>query len=417
MRRVTAEIITIGDEILYGQILNTNTQWLSEELTQNGFQVTAHSTVSDKPEAIRAAIDIAFERAEIILITGGLGPTKDDVTKHTLAAYFNCGLEIHERSLQEVTELLRSRGRDVNELNRLQALQPTAAEPITNVIGTAPGMWFNKDEASLIAMPGVPQEMKRMFSGKVLPLLKERYNPEVIEHYYVKTVGIPESNLAQKIEAWEEALPPHIKLAYLPTFGQVKMRLTAQGADRVALKAEMLELVSKLNPMIGDHIYSHLEEELEEVVGRMLLQRGETLSVAESFTGGALSAAIVSVPGASNYFLGGITAYSETQKINLLGVDATILATHSVYSEATAKEMAKGIKALTGSTWALATTGVAGPDDTETGVPAGTVFIALSGPFGEEAKTFNLLRDRTLNIRLGVLYALNLLRKTLLAKQ
>lgn len=417
MISIEAEIITIGDEILYGQILNTNTQWLSETLTQNGFSVIKHTSVGDNRKAILDAISNAFNRAKIVLITGGLGPTKDDITKHTLAEYFNCKLEIHERSLAEVTALMQSRGRELNELNRLQALQPTAAEPITNHIGTAPGMWFNKDKSVLISMPGVPQEMKKMFSETVLPRLIQQFDPPIIEHYYLRTVGIPESNLAQIIEKWEDALPAHIRLAYLPNFGQVKLRLTAKGNNRETLKAEMKSLVQEVETLIGDYIYSQNDEELEQVIGFLLKSKNATLSIAESFTGGSLASTLVSVSGASDYFLGGITAYTESQKINWLKVPKATIEKHTVYSEETALAMARAVREATGSTYALATTGVAGPMDTTNGIPAGKVFLALIGPEFEEAKTLQLLKDRSLNIRLGCLYSLNLLRKRLISIQ
>ncbi|MBY0432478.1 MAG: CinA family nicotinamide mononucleotide deamidase-related protein, partial [Cyclobacteriaceae bacterium] len=306
MQTILAELLTIGDEILYGQIVDTNSQWMSVELDKVGIKVIRKTTVGDQESEILTAFAEAEKRADIILITGGLGPTSDDLTKPLLAKYFNCDLVMNEEALAEVTEFFKSRGRELTEINRQQAALPRACEKITNPIGTAPGMWFNKNGKIFMSMPGVPHEMKKMMTERVIPKLKETFKTPVIYHKVIRTAGQGESFLAEKISGWEKTLPPHVKLAYLPSLGEVKLRLTSFGDSLDTLKQETELLVENVKEHIGQYIYGYGDDPLEVVIGNTLREKKLTLSVAESCTGGFLSHLITSVPGSSDYFLGSL---------------------------------------------------------------------------------------------------------------
>src|SRR5688572_23095884 len=266
MADITAELLTIGDEILYGQIVDTNSQWMSVELSNAGIRVTRKTTVGDVEGEILKALAEAEKRADIILITGGLGPTNDDLTKPCLAKFFNCELKIHEEALAEVTEFFKSRGRELTEVNRLQAALPVCCEKITNAIGTAPGMWFHQKGKVFVSMPGVPHEMKRMMTDIIVPKLKATFKTPVIFHKIIRTVGIGESFLAEKISDWENSLPKHIKLAYLPSLGEVKLRLTCHGNSQSLLETEANELTEKLKDRVGQFIYGYGDDPLEVVI-------------------------------------------------------------------------------------------------------------------------------------------------------
>ena len=310
MKKILAELLTIGDEILYGQIVDTNAQWMSVELDKVGIKVIRKTTVGDQEDEILTAFAEAEKRADIVLITGGLGPTSDDLTKPLLARYFNCKLEIHEEALQEITAFFKSRGREMIEPNRQQAALPVCCTKITNPIGTAPGMWFEKNGKVFMSMPGVPHEMKKMMTERVIPKLKEKFQTPNIYHRVIRTIGIGESFLAEKIATWENSLPEHIKLAYLPSLGEVKLRLTGFSNSSTHLENEIDVLVEKLKVIAGDYIYGYGDESIEVAIGKMLRQRNLTISMAESCTGGYLSHLITSVPGCSNYFLGSMVPYA-----------------------------------------------------------------------------------------------------------
>lgn len=407
-------LLTIGDEILYGQILNTNVHWLSIELDKAGFSVALHLSVGDTAESITKGLDTALAQASIVLITGGLGPTKDDVTKHTLAAYFQSELAIHEQALADVTVLVTSRGRSLNELNRLQALQPVKARYIKNEVGTAPGMWFDAPGGKVVvSMPGVPFEMKRMVTNQVLPLLNQQFEKPVVLHKYACTIGCPESELAQLIEPWETALPPYLKLAYLPTYSQVKLRLTGRSADAAALEAEMNEQIAALVPIIGQYIYAFEEQPLEQALGKLLCERKLTVAAAESCTGGQVATTFTSIPGSSEYFQGGVVAYSKEVKVQVLGVKPETLAEHGVYSHQCAAEMAAGVREKLGAAIGLSTTGVAGPASDDPNVPVGNIWIGLAHEGGVDTRQLTLGKDRETNIKLTTMALLNLLRKHL----
>ena len=413
MKNIYAELLTIGDEILYGQIVDTNSQWMSVELNKVGIKVIRKTTVGDIEEEMLTAFAEAEKRADIVLITGGLGPTSDDLTKPTLAKYFNCGLQINEEALAEVTEFFKSRGRELTEVNRQQAALPTACEKITNSMGTAPGMWFNKGDKVFMSMPGVPHEMKRMMTEQVIPRLTKKYELPVIHHKIIRTIGIGESFLAEKIADWEKALPTHIKLAYLPSLGEVKLRLTANGNSLTQLQAETNELAETLKESIGQFIYGYGEDPIEVVVGNMLRDKKLTLSIAESCTGGYLSHLITSVPGSSEYFLGSIIPYDYQIKMRQLGVKPETLEKYGAVSEPTIIEMANIVRAKFNTNVGVATSGIAGPGGATADKPVGTVWIAYSDKNQTVTKKLQLSKDRTINIKMSSAAVLNLIRQSL----
>jgi nicotinamide-nucleotide amidase len=413
MTTIAAEHLTIGDEILYGQIVDTNSQWMGSALSEAGIKVIRKTSVGDQESEILAAFAEAEARADIILITGGLGPTSDDLTKPCLAKYFNCNLKMHEEALAEVTEFFKSRGRELTEINRQQAALPECCEKITNQMGTAPGMWFERNKKVFVSMPGVPHEMKRMMTDIVIPKLKQAFNTPVIHHEIIRTAGIGESFLAEKIADWENSLPAHIKLAYLPGLGEVKLRLTSTGNSLDALKTETSELTETLHSRIGQFIYGHGEDPLEVVIGKTLLEKKMTLSIAESCTGGYLSHLVTSVPGSSSYFLGSIVPYAYEIKMRQLGVKPETLELHGAVSEETIKEMAGLVRAKFNTDIGVATSGVAGPGGATAEKPVGTVWIAYSDKHHTITRKLQLSKDRMINIRMASFAVLNLIRLSL----
>ena len=407
---IKAEILTIGDEILYGQILDSNSQWISDTLDRSGFKVVRKTTVGDNREDILDAFSEAEKRADVVLITGGLGPTRDDLTKPLLAEFFSCDIEINEEALIQVTEFFASKGRELTELNRLQAALPVCCQPIRNALGTAPGMWFERNNKVFVSMPGVPHEMKKMMTDTVMPRLHEKFSTDVIVHRLIKTIGIGESWLADLIVDWENALPEHIRLAYLPSLGQVKLRLTAFGDDREALKKEVEDQILKLRDIAGKYIYGYDRDEIEEVVGKMLCDHCLTLATAESCTGGYLAHLITSVAGCSEYYVGSVIAYENTLKEALLGVKHETLVKYGAVSEETALEMAAGIRKRTGARIGVATTGIAGPGGGSEEKPVGTVWIAYDDGKEAVAKKLQLWKDRQINIRASAVAVLNMIR-------
>jgi nicotinamide-nucleotide amidase len=411
---VKAEVITIGDEILFGQITDTNTQWISTELTNIGIRTIRKSSVGDDEQAILEILAEAESRADVILITGGLGPTKDDITKKTLCTYFDTELSINEEALAFITAFFEKRGRPMTELNRLQAAVPNNCTYIPNRWGTAPGMWFERNGKVFISMPGVPFEMKNLMTHTLLPKLQAFFETPVIYHKMLRTIGIGESFLAERIADWEDNLPPHIKLAYLPNFGQVRLRLTATGTDLEQLKKETQAEVEKVLPLIDVNVFGYDNDEIETVVGRILKERGQTLSTAESCTGGYASHLITKVSGSSAYFLGGIISYSNEVKIAELGVKPSTLAEFGAVSEQTVVEMAEGVRQRLNTTYGIAASGIAGPDGGTDEKPVGTIWIASAGPDGTVTQKLQLGKFREQNIQYTGVYLLNLLRKQLL---
>ncbi|MBT1705002.1 competence/damage-inducible protein A [Chryseosolibacter indicus] len=413
MRTITAELLTIGDEILYGQIVDTNSQWMSVALSNVGIKVIRKTTVGDLEEEILNAFAEAETRADIILITGGLGPTSDDITKPCLAKYFNCEVRIHEEALAEVTEFFKSRGRELTEINRQQAALPICCEKVTNKMGTAPGMWFERKGKVFVSMPGVPHEMKLMMTDIVVPKLQKTFQTPTIQHTVIRTVGIGESFLADKIQPWEQSLPPHFKLAYLPSLGEVRLRLTAMGENKDQLAAESNRLVEQLRPLAGEYIFGIGEDPLEVVLGNALCQKKLTLAVAESCTGGYLSHLITSAPGSSEYFLGGLVPYAYDIKMAQLGVNPETLNQFGAVSEETVIEMANLIRTKFNTDIGVATSGIAGPGGGTPEKPVGTVWIAYADKGKTQTRKLQLSKDRMINIRMTAIATLNLIRQNL----
>ena len=410
---VLAEIITIGDEILYGQVVDTNSAFMGAELGKVGIKVKQITSVSDDPVHIVQALDAARTRADVILITGGLGPTKDDLTKTTLAKYFNVGLKLDEQSLADVTEIFKKYGREVTELNRQQAFLPENCLPVRNVMGTAPGMWFHADGKIMVSMPGVPFEMKTMMTDIVLPRLQQHFGMPKINHKVIMTIGIGESFLAEKIAHWEDQLPAHIKLAYLPKLGSVRLRLTGLDNGTGNLEAEMQQEVDKLSKIIPEYIFAYGEVSLPEAIGNLLKKHYLTLATAESCTGGMVAQKLTSIPGSSAYFKGSIVAYGNAVKVEQLGVSETTLETFGAVSEETVSEMAQNVRQLLKTDIGLATSGIAGPTGGTPEKPVGTIWIAYADAHQTIAKKLNFNRSRELNIEYTTMSVLNLVRQSL----
>jgi nicotinamide-nucleotide amidase len=418
MQTVLAEVITIGDELLIGQVVDTNSAWIGEQLSGAGIRVKQITSVSDDKAHILAALAEAKNRVDIILITGGLGPTKDDITKHTLCEYFNTTLIPHPEIEEHIRHLFLSRfKREPSEVNLRQADLPANCTPLKNNVGTAAGMWFEQDGKIFISMPGVPYEMKDIVENEALPRLKARFELPVIIHKTFLTQGYGESMIAEMIEAWEDALPKHMKLAYLPSPGAVRLRISAIGDNADALQQEVEAQGVQLEALLGTKIYGYGKETLESVIGGMLRQRKATLSIAESCTGGNISHHITLVPGSSDYFVGSVVSYDNAVKINQLGVNASDLAFGGAgaVSETVAIQMAEGVKKLLGTDYAISVTGIAGPTSDNTSKPVGLVWIAVAGPEGTKAKEFMLKDIRERFISRATLTALNMLRYYLLA--
>ena len=411
---VRAEIITIGDEILYGQILDTNTQWISLELDKLGIKTIRKSSVGDQASEITQILQEASSRADIVFITGGLGPTKDDLTKKVLADFFNCGLAMHPEALQDVTEFFAKRGRELSDINRDQALLPTKAQFVPNKQGTAPCMWFEEKGVIWVSMPGVPFEMKAIMETEVLPRVIKHFKTPVIFHKVIKTVGIGESYLSDLIQEWELSLPSHIKLAYLPSLGIVKLRLTAFGDDLDSLSADVETELARVMPLISSYVFGYEKEELAEVVGFLLRKMKTSLGVAESCTGGHLAHQFTQISGSSDYFTGGIVSYANQIKMEQLGVSASILSEFGAVSEPCIRAMAEGARKVLGTTYALATSGIAGPTGGTEEKPVGTVWIALAHPEGVITRKLQLAGTRMQNIHMTSLASINLLRRFLL---
>lgn len=409
-----AEIITIGDEILFGQIVDTNTQWIGTQLTDIGVRPVRKTSVGDNRQDILDAFTQASKRVDVVIVTGGLGPTRDDITKHTFCEYFGTELEINQEALALVTEFFAKRGRVMTELNIQQAALPKNCTYIPNLWGTAPGMWFEQDGVIYVSLPGVPFEMKNLMEFEILPRLKARFSTHIIQHKQIRTIGIGESFLAEKIAAWEDALPEHIKLAYLPHFGQVKLRLTGTGTDQAVLEKQLDEQVASVMPLIEEFVFGFASDELETIIGTLLLNNRATVATAESCTGGYVANQITSVPGSSRYYQGSVVSYSNEIKMNVLGVSRETLDAYGAVSEQTAREMAEGARRLLNTTFAISTTGIAGPDGGTPEKPVGTVWIACATPEETFTQLLTLRNNRKINIELTCSYALNLLRKTIL---
>ncbi len=410
-----AEIITIGDELLIGQTVDTNSAWIARELNLIGISVYQITSVADTEEHIRKALDDASKRVAIVLMTGGLGPTSDDITKPSLCKYFNTHLSLREDVLKGIEDYFASIGRPMLESNRNQAMLPHDCTILPNSKGTAAGMWFEKDGLIFVSMPGVPYEMKGLMEEHVLLRLKERFQLPSIYHRTLLTQGIGESFLAEIIKDWESSLAEeHIKLAYLPSPGIVKLRLSAYGDNMSELMEKVDRKAESFMEIAGKFVFGENEESLESVVGELLKKSGRTLSIAESCTGGYLSHLITSIPGSSAYFQGTVVSYSNEIKHDLLGVSNSDIEEYGAVSSEVVEAMAKGVYKRFKSTYSLAISGIAGPDGGTTEKPVGLVWIALAGPDGISSHRFVFGKERSRNIRRAALMALDLLRKELI---
>lgn len=401
--------MTIGEEILYGHILDTNANFISNALSDIGIKVVMHLSVGDIFSDILDALKIAESKSDVVLITGGLGPTNDDITKKCLSNYFNSEIKLNQKVFNDLSDYFKKRGFPFTKSNQLQAHLPENAEIIVNEMGTAPGMWFEKDNTIFMSMPGVPHEMRCLVEDMVIPRLVSVFNPNIIYHKLIMTAGMGESWLAEKIEKWEKSLPEWLSLAYLPSYGQVKLRLTARGKEKQFLIDEVESYTRSLNSYIGKYIYGEDGETIQEAIGKKLSLRRQTLSVAESCTGGYISHLITSIPGSSVYFKGGVIAYSNNIKKNSINVKPETLRQFGAVSEETVKEMAEGIRKEFNTDYSVATSGIAGPGGGTTDKPVGTVWIAVSSQKGSIAKKFTILKDRSSNIKYSSVSALVLL--------
>lgn len=376
---MNAEIITIGDEILIGQIVDTNSQWIGKELNKIGVSVYQITSIQDERQHILNALKEAQERVDIVIITGGLGPTKDDITKKTMATFFN-DTEIIEypKVILHIKALFAKNNHPFKEIQKTQAQLPSKATLLMNTFGTAPGMWFLENNTVFVSLPGVPYEMKGLMTHEVLPRIQAQFKLPFIIHTTLITFGQGESTIAERIEDFENKLPTHIKLAYLPSYGKVRLRLSAKGVDKNVLEAEMALQVEKLQSLLSDiSIGAEEDASLEKQIGNSLREKNKTIATAESVTGGKIGATLVSVPGSSWYYKGSIVAYTEEIKINLLGVLPETIKKYTVVSKEVAIEMAKGVKQKLKTDYAIAVTGNAGPTKDNTFKEVGVVFIAI----------------------------------------
>lgn len=391
-----AAIVTIGDEILIGQIVDTNSGFIAKALDKIGVEVYEMYSISDSKEHILSTFAKLQNTVEIVIITGGLGPTKDDITKKTFCDYFDDELVVDQVVLSHVTELIEGfYKREITQINKDQALVPSKCTVLHNKFGTAPGMWIKKENTVYISLPGVPFEMKYLVENEIIPKVVREYKRPYILHKTIMTYGRGESAVAEQIEDWENDLPSFIKLAYLPAPGRVRLRLTAKGTDKELLEKAIEENVISLTKIIGDIIVGFEEDEtIEVILGKMLSKQNATIGTAESCTGGKIAELISSVPGASNYFKGSVVAYSTDVKENVLGVSESLITEYSVVSAEVAEVMALNVKALLKTDYAIATTGNAGPSKGESNAEVGTVFIALATPNEVFVEMFNFGQPR-----------------------
>lgn len=406
-----ASIVTIGDEILIGQIVDTNSAFIAKELSKVGFVIEEKISIADSREAIVSTIDRVLKSAELVVITGGLGPTKDDITKKTLVQMFGGEMVNDPKVAEHVKALLAMRGITYNELNQEQSMIPDSCEVLFNEHGTAPGMWFERDGRVVVSLPGVPFEMKQLILDEVLPRLKSRFSLRQNIHRTLITSGLPESMLAERIASWEDALPPYIKLAYLPGPGRVRLRLSAYEVEGAEVDAQISELFVALEHIIPEFVVGYESATFEGIIHDKFIERGCTLAVAESCTGGVIASKFTAMAGASAYFLAGVVAYSNEAKEAVLGVNHQTLVDNGAVSEAVAIEMAAGVKTATGADYAIATTGIAGPTGGTDEKPVGTVWFGIATPEKCYAVMINCGTERSSIIGRAAVTAISLLYK------
>ena len=408
-----ATILTIGDEILIGQIVDTNSVSIAKYLNAAGVVVHEKCSIGDDRRQIIETLERSLAQSDIVILTGGLGPTKDDITKKTLAEMFHSRLVVDPTVEEHVRRMLEARGIDFNELNRGQALVPECCTVLFNAHGTAPGMWFERGGKVVVSLPGVPYEMEHLMQDEVMPRLKAHFSLRQIVHRTLITAGLPESMLAKRIEAWENALPPYLKLAYLPNPGAVRLRLSAYEVEGESVAREIERQFEALRRLIPHNVIGYETATMQELVHRILTERGKTLATAESCTGGAIASRFTAMPGASAYFRCGVVSYSNESKAALLGVDPATIARVGAVSEEVARQMAEGVRRVAGADYAIATTGIAGPSGGSAEKPVGTVWIAVATPEGTEAVCRQCGTDRGQVIDRASAFAIAMLRDAL----
>ncbi len=411
-----AAIITIGDEILIGQIVDTNSAFIAKSLDKIGVEIHEMISISDNKQHILDTFNDFQNKVDLVIITGGLGPTKDDITKKTFCDYFDDELVVNNEVLAHVTQIIEGfYKRKITQLNKDQALVPSKCTVLHNTAGTAPGMWMKNENTVFISLPGVPYEMKYLVENEIIPRVVQEYKRPYIIHKTILTYGQGESMVAERIENWENNLPEFLKLAYLPSIGRVRLRISARGTDKAILEKAIEENVSSLTKIIGDIIVGFEDDEtIERVLGKLLIQQNKTVSTAESCTGGQIAQILTSVAGASNYFKGSIVSYATETKISVLGIPEDLIKEHSVVSVAVAKQMAINIKSIMKTDYAIATTGNAGPTKGDSNAEIGTVFIALATPDEVIVNEFNFGQSREKVIDRAVIKSLEILRKEIL---
>lgn len=413
---MTATIVTIGDEILIGQIVDTNSGFIAKALDKIGIQTLEMLSISDDKQHILDTFASLQNKTDLVLITGGLGPTKDDITKHTFCAYFEDHLIRNQEVEAHVIQLIESvMKRPASQINKDQALVPSTCQILFNMLGTAPGMWMQKEQTVYISLPGVPYEMKYIVEHQIIPKLVQEYDRPYILHKTIMTYGQGESLVAERIEDWENNLPDFIKLAYLPAPGRVRLRLTARGKDKAILEKAIEENVATLSTIIGDIIVGYDEDQtIEAMLGKQLVSKNKTLATAESCTGGKIAQVITSVSGASAYFKGSVVSYATETKVNVLGVSQELITAYSVVSKEVATEMALRVQKMMQTDFAIATTGNAGPTKGEADAPVGTVCIAIATPTGSIVEQFDFGQPREKVIDRTVNKAFEMLQKEIL---
>lgn len=410
MEKVFASIITIGDELLIGQVVDTNSSWMAQELNKMGILVRRRVAVGDVWDEIWTALDEESKKASLILITGGLGPTADDITKQLLCEYFGGKMVTHQPTLDHITRIFRKLDRPMIDRNAKQAEVPDTCTVLKNERGTAPGMLFRKDEKVFVSLPGVPHEMKWLMEHQVLPLIPQLFNTGFVEHRTLLTAGIGESFLAELIQDLEETLPAHLKLAYLPNYGMVRLRLSAFGTDKASLGTELDTYFDELKERVKAHLVIDEDIPMESAVSRLLISSGKTLATAESCTGGYIAHLLTRHAGASAYYKGSVVSYDNAVKQQILHVPETTLQTKGAVSEETVRQMAAEVRVLMGTDYSIAVSGIMGPDGGSAEKPVGLVWVAVAGAGGMLTRQFNFRYDRTRNIEMTAYQALNLLR-------
>ncbi|MFI3294786.1 MAG: CinA family nicotinamide mononucleotide deamidase-related protein [Rikenellaceae bacterium] len=410
----TAQIITIGDELLIGQVVDTNSAFIGQQFSDIGLPVVRRLAIGDRAEDIYSTLDHALREADVVIVTGGLGPTKDDITKHTLSRLFDSPLVRDAATFEHVRDMVERRGIEFNESNQSQADVPACCEVLKNENGSAPGMVFERDGHFLFSLPGVPFEMKRLITDRVIPYIESRFSLRSVVHRSVITFGLPESILSERIESWELALPSWIRLAYLPNASAIRLRLSAYDVDRDVAQAEFEKQFQAVRELIGESYLGDEPCSVESSLAAILLERGATLSVAESCTGGTISRKITSMEGASSYYLAGVTSYSNEMKRDILGVSWDDIMTHGAVSQQVAEQMAMGVRRVSGSDYSIATTGIAGSTGGSDQKPVGTIWIAVATPEGVISQRLQFGQLREQNMEKGSVTALNMLRCHLL---